>query len=212
MRFLKYLALAGALTLPIKAFANPVSFKDGWGIMPSYAPDWSDLQINYSLSNRDAVGVSTYFRRLDDREVTFGIGQYNYLFKRWNELDSQANIYGLIGVGGRHDSKDGDSLAGYGGLEADYETRHLYTLLSYETLQSPGGVDANRLRGRVGFSPYKAPIDKLNTWLILQTDYMPEMEEEVTVTPLLRLFYNNYALEAGVSLNGDPFLGAMAHF
>lgn len=32
--------------------AHPVSFKGGWGIMPSYASGWNDLQINYSVTSR----------------------------------------------------------------------------------------------------------------------------------------------------------------
>ena len=197
--------------VPRLALANPVSFKDGWGIMPSYGKDWSDLMVNYSITNRYALGVSQFYRQGEKSTATFGIGQVNYLLSRWNELDSQANIYASTGAGGRHDSVRDDSFAGYGSLEADYETRRIYTLLAAETLQSRRS-DFNRLRWRGGFSPYKAPFEALQTWLLVQVDYMPEMHDKTTVTPLVRFFYNNYALELGVSLDGKPFLGAMAHF
>lgn len=194
------------------ASANPVSFKDGWGIMPAYNGDWADLQVNYSLTNRYSIGLSEYYRKGEDSTANFGIGQFNYLLKRWNELESQANLYASFGLGGRNDSKDDGSFAGYGGLEADYETRRIYTLAAYETLQSASDVDFNRLRGRVGFSTHRAKIDELNTWIVAQIEYMPEMEDETVVTPLVRLFYNNFAVELGYSLNGSPFVGAMAHF
>jgi hypothetical protein len=211
---LRTLLFAAALSaaVPNATFANPVSFKDGWGIMPTYAPDWSDLDFNYSLTNKDAIGVSNFYREGSDSTSDFVIARYNRLISRWNELDSQANVYGSMGVGGRHDSKHDDSIAVYGSLEADYETRRVYTLLGLETLQSPEGVASNRIRYRAGIAPYLAPFESLQTWIIAQVDYMPEMDDEVTVTPLLRFFLNNYALEVGVSLDGKPFLGAMAHF
>jgi hypothetical protein len=198
---------------PPVLFANPVSFKDGWGIMPAYTPDWSDLEINYSFTNRFSIGANLLYRDGSDHRATFGVFEGSYLFKRWNELASQANIYGTLGVGGRHEMHtDDDAVAGYLRLEADYETRRIYTVLLGETVQSAGDVDFNRLRYRLGVAPYLAPYDALQTWLIMQVEYMPEMDDETVVTPLLRFFYNNYALEVGVSLEGEPFLAAMAHF
>ena len=194
------------------ATATPVSFKDSWGVLPMYNEDWADLPVNYSLTSRYALGLSDYYREGRDSTANFGIGQANYLVKRWNEMDSQANVYVSLGLGGRHDSVHGDGLAGYGSFEANYETRRVYTVLAAETLQSNQGVYFNRIRYRAGISPYLAPFDALQTWLVVEFDYMPEMKDETRVTPLVRFFYNNYALEAGVSLDGKPFLAAMAHF
>lgn len=210
---MKYMWLIALLVSSTEfAMATPVSFKGGWGILPMYNEDWADFQVNYSLSNRYALGLSDYYREGKDSTANFGIGQFNYLLKRWNEMDSQANIYASIGIGGRHDSVHGDALAGYGSIEANYETRRVYTLLAGETLQSGQGVYFNRLRYRAGISPYEAPFEALQSWLVVEFDYMPEMKDETRVTPLVRFFYNNYALEAGVSLDGKPFLAAMAHF
>ena len=199
--------IAALIALPLSVSANPVSFKDGYGIMPTYTPDWSDYKINYSLAKDSAFGASIFYRNGDKHKATFNIMQYNYLFKRWNELDSQANIYGSIGVGTR-DSE----VAGYGALEADYETRRIYTLIAAENLQSANAVSFTQIKTRLGFSPYKASFDKLQTWLITEFDYMPEMKDELTVTPLVRLFYNNYAVELGSSLQGKFFLAGMIHF
>ncbi len=200
------------LLLATQAFANPVSFKDGVGIMPVYSKDSSELQVNYSFTNRFSFGPSIYYKDGESSRATFVIAQLNYLLKRWNELESQANIYASLGVGGRHDSRDADAPAGYAALQADYETRRIYTLVAADTLQSPDEVQFNRLRGRLGFAPYLAPIEVLHTWLIAQVEYTPEMEDETNLTPLVRFFYNNYALELGSSIKGDPFVAAMAHF
>jgi hypothetical protein len=194
------------------AGATPVSFKGGYGIMPAYNRDWSDLQVNYSVTNRYSLGISGFYREGDDSTATFGMGQFNYLLQRWNELDSQANVNLSLGLGGRHDSADGGSLAGYTALEADYETRRIYTQLSAETLQSANSVQFSRYRARVGFTPYVAPFEELQTWLVLQVDEMPEMSEGTRVTPLIRLFYGNLVLELGASLQGTPFIAGAAHF
>jgi hypothetical protein len=195
------------------AAANPVSFKGGWGVMPAYNKDWHDIQLNYSVTNRYAVGISSYYREGKDSTAEYGIGQFNYLLKRWNELDSQANVNLSVGVGGRHDSVHNEGVAGYGALEADYETRRIYAQLSAETLQSDDRVHFSRYRARAGVAPYKAAFDALNTWLVVQVDLMPEMDESVRVTPMFRFFYNNIALEAGASLEeGTPFVAGAAHF
>ncbi len=180
--------------------------------MPTYTPEWSDLQLNYTLERDYSLGVSTYYREGSDHSATFVVSQFNYLLKRWNELDSQANLYLSLGLGGRIGAEDDASPAGYAAFEADYETRRIYTLFGAETLQSEEDVDFNRLRYRFGVAPYKAPIEHLQTWIIGQVDYMPEMDDELTVTPLLRFFYNNYALEIGSSVEGDVFVAAMIHY
>jgi hypothetical protein len=205
-------ALSGLLMTPPETLANPVSFKGGYGVMPAYNKDWHDIQLNYSLSNRNALGISSFYREGKQSTTTYGIGQYNYLLKRWNEFDSQANVNLSIGVGGRHDSKRNEAVAGYAALEADYETRTIYSQLAAETLQSESGAQFSRYRARCGAAPYKAAFDSLQSWLIVQVDYMPEMEDSVRVTPMGRFFYDNVAFEAGVSLQGIPFVGGAAHF
>ncbi|MEN9847236.1 MAG: hypothetical protein RIS36_2383 [Pseudomonadota bacterium] len=210
---LTWFVLPLALGMIESAFANPVSFKGGYGVMPAYNKDWFDVQLNYSISNRYAVGVSSSYREGKDSTAEFGIGQFNYLIKRWNELDSQANVNASVGVGGRHDSIKDNAVAVYGALEADYETRRIYSQVSAETLQSDDNVQFSRYRGRLGVTPYKAAFDALNTWLVMQVDVMPEMDESTRVTPMVRLFYNNFVLEVGASVGeGTPFVAGAAHF
>jgi hypothetical protein len=117
------------------ALANSVSFKGGYGVMTAYNKDWFDVQLNYSITNRYAVGASSYYRDGKDSTAEFGIGQFNYLVKRWNEVDSQVNVNTSVGFGGRHDSEKYDAVAAYAALEADYETRRIYSQLSAETLR-----------------------------------------------------------------------------
>jgi hypothetical protein len=47
----------------------------------------------------------------------------------------------------------------------------------------------------------------------MQVDIMPEMNDSVRVTRMVRLFYNNVVLELGASLDqGTPFVAGAAHF
>lgn len=195
------------------ALANPVSFKGGYGVMPAYNKDWFDVQVNYSVTNRYAVGASSFYREGKTSTAEFGIGQFNYLIKRWNELDSQANVNASLGFGGRHDSVKDGAPAMYGALEADYETRRVYSQLSAETLQSDDNIQFSRYRARAGVAPYKADFEALNTWIVMQVDVMPEMDDTVRVTPMVRFLYNNVVLELGASLDeGAPFVAGAAHF
>jgi len=212
MKLLWSISLASLMTVT-SALANPVSFKGGYGVMPAYNKDWFDVQLNYSLTNRYAIGASSFYREGKDSTAEFGIAQFNYLMKRWNELDSQANVNASVGFGGRHDSVKDGAVAAYAALEADYETRRLYSQVSAETLQSDDAVQFNRFRGRLGVAPYKADFDELNAWVVMQVDIMPEMDDAVRVTPMLRLFYDNFVIEAGASLDeATPFVAGAAHF
>ncbi len=212
MKLIYFFAFIAVVTVQ-SASANPVSFRGGYGVMPAYNKDWFDVQLNYSVTNRYALGASSYYREGKDSTAEFGIGQFNYLVKRWNELDSQANVNASVGLGGRHDSVKDDAVAAYAALEVDYETRRIYYQLSAETLQSDDNVQFSRYRARGGIAPYKSTFDELNTWLVMQIDIMPEMEESVRVTPMVRLFYENFVLEAGASIDeGTPFVAGAAHF
>jgi hypothetical protein len=175
-----------------------------------------DLEINYSISNKEAVALNAIDIKYKGKEVSFFLPQFNYKLYRQNELDSQFNVYVSAGLGaaGIKDSSDADTsaLGGITSLQADYETRRLYTLLLGEHLQTDQGHSLNRIRYRAGVAPYLTDFDGIHTWFITQVEYTPERDEEWTVTPLIRLFYQNYLIEAGSSTKGELFLAGIFHF
>ena len=72
---------------------------------------------------------------------------------------------------------------------------------------------APRLRaGRVGIAPYIAESGSFHTWLMLQTDHFPEDRRPWTVTPIIRVFKDEYLVEAGVANNGHPLFNLMITF
>jgi len=200
-----------ALSGPEAVLAHPVTFKDGWALQTSVMPKRQDFEINHSLSNREALGLS--YHRIDDGEEKnlFVLPQFNFLLRRWNDAEYQANIYLMAGAGVRS-RDDEESFAAKGAFQGDFETRTFYTALMGESLLSESGHNFNRLSYRAGLSPYKAAFDELTTWIVLQTTYQPDMEEEYEITPLLRFFYKNYLWEIGSSVEGDVYLQAMVHF
>lgn len=197
------------LLLPGTVLAHPVSFKDGFGIMPTYMAERQELELNYTYRHESAVAFNI-INIEGDKDITFYLPQFNHKFYRRNSLDSQANIYGSLGLG-LADQRNDTGPAGLAAIQADYETRRIYTLVYGEHLQAEG-EGLNRIRYRAGFAPYLANFEELNTWLIAQVEYTPELRDEWTITPLIRLFYSNYLVEFGVSLEGDPFIAGIFHF
>ena len=137
----------------------------------------------------------------------FILTQMNNLLKRWNQKNSQANIYLKSGVGAAtafSGKNDGETKpAGFVGFAADWENRRFFT--SYENRYFEGGeIDSfYKQSARVGVAPYEGDYGDLHTWLMLQVDHKPQDDEEFTVTPLVRLFKGVNLWEAGVSDNGD---------
>ena len=203
--------LFGVLIIGSSSWAHPVSFKGGYGVMPEYTPSRTDLEVNYSFSRNKAVGISGVWAETEDGDMTMFIPQFNYLAFRENNRDSQANIYLSLGLGGA-EFKDNTDFVGMASIQADYETRRIYTLAHAQTIQSSGESELNHFRYRLGFAPYIAGYEGVHSWLIGQVDYSPEMEDEWSVTPMVRIFYDNYLFEAGVSLKGQPVLAFISHF
>lgn len=202
--------LAALLLLVGTAHAHPVSFKGGYGVMPAYTPDRQELELNYSLTQSSAIALTAINIDYEHHTLQFALPQFNYKLFRRNEVDSQTNLYASVGLGGSRYQGDTD-LAGLAAFQADYETRRIYTLLAGEHLQTEG-IGLNRVRYRFGVAPYLTDFESVHTWLIAQVEYTPELGEEVTITPILRLFYQNYLLEVGVSLKGELFAAGIFHF
>lgn len=207
---MKRILLVVLIFAPSIGWSHPVSFKGGYGIMPGYMPDRKELELNYSFSPDSAAALNLIELERKDSTLKFVLPQINHKFFRRNAPESQANLYGSLGLGGVRREGDSD-IAGVASFQADYETRRIYTLLAGEHLQTDG-LNLNRFRYRFGVAPYLADFEDLNTWLIGQVEYTPQLDEEWTITPMVRLFYHNYLVEVGASLDGDPFVAGIFHF
>lgn len=206
MRSLSILLLtAGA------AAAHPVSFQDAWQLMLGGTESVQNLELYHSYTSKSAIGFHAMrFEDEGDDDYYAGL-QHNWLLKRWNLPEAQANLY--LGLGAGAAKQDGDTAApaGLGFFRADYETRRIYTAFESKLI---GSEDVSRgvTSLSFGLAPYKAEFEQLNTWIILQLEHVSGMEDDLDVIPKLRFFKGPYFLEVGCSLDGDPLLNFMIHF
>lgn len=210
MKIRDFLAVMACLALAGTAQARPVSYKDGWMAMTMNDPWSNSAMLLYSPTATTAIGPFIEHYRDTDGELA-GL-QFNWLAKRWNNPDSQGNIYLLTGAGMAND--DGDArMGGYIGTELDWEDRRYY--ISYENRYTAAGEDVKeeyQQKARIGIAPYVAEFGSLHTWLMLQVDHMPEDKDHVTLTPLVRLFKGPVLGELGISNHGETLFSLTATF
>jgi hypothetical protein len=184
------------LLVSFKAFSHPVIYQGGWALNSTNMEKYSNNYILYSFTNRFSVGVEN--NRFDERDFTSL--KFNSLLYRHNGDDSQGNLYFHGGLGELHNY----------GLEADWESRVLYT--SWKHLRYENGKDFSVSQGRIGFSPKKAPFENLQTWFMVQGMILHGVDEKVMITPMLRFFYQNVLWEVGSSTRGEWMLNLMVHY
>jgi len=176
--------------------------------------DANSVHLHYSPTAYTSVGVRSEYRRANEYQLNSV--QMNNLIKRWNSKNSQANFYLKSGVGVAYSDAgdfDGETeAAGFTGIALDWEDRRYFT--SYENRYiEAGDIDSSFMQSaRVGIAPYIGDYGDLHTWLMLQVDHVPESDEQITVTPLVRLFKDVHLLEAGMSNQGDVLFNYILRF
>ena len=195
-------------------FAHPVIYKEGIVVSSSNMPTYSDNQLMYSWSNRWASGLNHWRFTKEESNTDMAFLKTNYLLYRYNGESSQGNIYlhGGVGVVDSEIEKRQTNEGYMTGFEADWETRTLYTALKHYYFTSPKVTDISMTQARIGFSPFEAAFDQLQSWFIVQFMYMPDVESEIIITPLLRFFYKNVLWEMGSSTRGEWMLNIMVHY
>lgn len=206
-------ALLGLL-YSIASFAHPVIYEGGTVVSSFNMDSYSDNQILYSFSPKWTTGINHWRFTRDEKNTEMGLARLNHLLWRHNGDDSQANIYLLSGVGvvdSEIERRQTDDIY-MGGFEVDWETRTLFTALKFYQFASPGVTDINMTQARIGFSPFEAPFEQLQSWFMLQAMLMEKVEPEVIITPMLRFFYKNVLWEIGSSTRGEWMLNLMVHY
>jgi hypothetical protein len=196
--------------IPLRAEAKPISYVNGFMVMQENDETGNTLSFDYTLDPRFAAGF--YAKQENGGKEFKTIGpQLNTLIKRWNLPDGQGNIFNMTGAGVSRYQADNEFSA-WTGILADYETRRIFT--SYELrLMYAGDIEKSAWqRARVGFAPYLANYDDLNTWLMLQVDHHPAKDDTLVITPLVRFFYKTALVEAGYSSNHDVMFNWVLQF
>lgn len=195
--------------LPLASQARPISYPEGRMLMGMVDHTGSSLMASYSPTARDAVGIrSDYMSEDEDWLHTI---TYNRLLKRWNAADSQGNVYLLTGLGAAYHGDDSNP-AGTLGIEADWETRRIY--FSYENRYiAAGNIETSySQKFRAGIAPYVGDYDDVHTWLMVQVDHHPALDDNVVVTPFVRLFNEDVLGEFGISNKKDVMFNLTYQF
>jgi hypothetical protein len=204
------LALGGLLSLSV--WAGPISYEGGWMLSTENQKDSIDWQVSYSFKHWLSIGPQYVYQRMVGSSLEYGLVRANYLVKRWNKTDSQGNIYLFGGAGGAKRASD-KSAAWMGGLDADWESRRIYTAFRAQFLDSKDFPAEPAYQARIGMAPYLTKFENLHAWVILQTQYFPEAtREKLVVTPLMRFYIDNVLWELGVSARGTWTFNTMIHF
>jgi opacity protein-like surface antigen len=196
------------------AAARPVSYADGWTVMQMNDGENNTLHTHYSPTARYSVGyLADYWREGD---WWLHALQVNWLAKRWNESDLQANLYVKSGLGvalaDEEDFEDETQLAGFVGAAFDAENRRYY--FSYENRWTDAGEihAAFQQKSRVGIAPYIAEYGSIHTWIMLQVDHRPEADDPLVFTPMLRFFKGDSMLEVGLSDSEEMLFNFVQRF
>lgn len=188
--------------------ARPVSYPGGVTIITENDGVRNFVLLHYTPRADYSVGLR--IEHIDDIDATLIGPQVNYLVKRWNGEDSQANIYVFAGVGGV--TGDVEGPAGFVTVSSDWETRQLFVSYAARGVFIDDVEDQLRQTARAGFAPYVAEAGGLHTWIMVQVDRFDGRNDDWKVTPLLRFFKGSALAEVGVSLDGDPLVNFTYRF
>ncbi len=192
-----------------RAEAHPVAFEGSTGIMGYHSADMTEMEINHSIRYWFAPAIQTIRYRSGTSRPDLALGKLNFLAKRWNGEDYQANIY-LHGGAGRSITER--RFVYHSGVTADIEDRKYYLLGEWNLYRSKIGTELWNWKLRAGFAPYVAPFQSLHSWFIVELKKKSLGDRRIEVVPTLRFFYQNVLWEAGASLNGHLNLNYIIHF
>ncbi|MGE5085758.1 MAG: hypothetical protein ACM3MG_05610 [Bacillota bacterium] len=196
--------------LTATGYAHPVSYQGATSLMSYNKENQNEILLTYSFKSYMAGGFY-YFK---DGQTEFTLPRLNYLAKRWNNEDSQGNIY-LSGGYGYERSFAETTGAGFGAVDVDWESRKYYTAAGYQRLLRDHSKDNSRpdfevIKARSGVAPYLADFNEINAWFILQAEKMND--KPVELTQFIRLFYKNVLIELGAGFDGGWAFNYMVHF
>ena len=219
MRPLSRIGSVGALVLtaalcPFASSAKPIAFAHGTTVMAEYgAGTMEELQVFYAPRFNYSIGGGYLALEsdIDGRSTDITYARLNYLAKRWNREESQANVFIWGGIGSANtDGVSGDEFAWNAGVQLDYETRRVYASLKsdlHESSEFSYRIDTLQL----GFAPYEHDYDTVATWFVVQgRRYTGKIFDGTEVALLLRLFKGNKWIDVGATTDGK--LQAMVMF
>lgn len=208
-------AAAGLLgLLPLAADAKPIAFAKGTTVMLEYgAGTMNEAQLFYAPRYWYSLGGGWLELQSEDgaKQRHIAYARANLLAKRWNLPGAQANVFVWGGLG----SATGNDFAGATlvrniGVQADYETRRIYSAFRSD-LQESDRFSHRIDTVQLGWAPYKHDYNTLATWLVVQgRRYTGDLYRGTETALLVRFFKGGTWVEVGATTDGK--LQAMAMF
>jgi hypothetical protein len=198
-------ALIAACVTP--AFAKPIAFADGTTFMHERDRNMLETNLFYAPKVWVSLGGSTSFMQSDDKTKRHeaAYAQINFLVKRWNMPNAQANLFVSGGLGEANVRElnvsgniDERVTARRIAMQGDYETRQFYTSLKVDTQASSRYFDRFDTF-QIGFSPVAHDYDDLAIWFIAQVKKSRGMDDKTEGGAFLRLFKGNIWVELGMN-------------
>lgn len=194
--------------------SRPISYQGGWTIMQKNDFNRHSFHSHFSPSVNYSIGYRVeYWRK---KEWTFQGLQLNYLLKRFNKPNSQANLYFKNALGfALSDYKNLDNNIEpniFSGVAFDWENRQLF--FSYENrINYNYTIDRFLVqKTRIGFAPYIGKYGDLHTWIMLQAEHMSRGKKRIVYTPMIRVFKGDYLAEFGLSNHKDIMFNFIKRF
>lgn len=208
-KLLRLILFFAFVIFSLETYARPVAYPGGVSLMQHNDYISNNIHLNYTLTGKDTVGVMSEYQR--EQKFLLNTVQYTRVLKRWNQDDSQGNLYFVTGAGGA-EIKNNFESGGLAGIEADWESRRFYLFYRNSLMKVESQDTQFREMARVGVAPYIGGYDDLNTWLMLQLDHTPQSDKNFVVTPFIRLFKGAYLVEFGVSTSKTVLFNFMTIF
>jgi len=202
------------LLILLSAVANshPVTYKDGIGLMSYNSAPSNELMLTYSMSPRWAVAM-TYLR---EQKSEIYLPRLNFLLQRWNQENSQANIYLSLSRGVEKFNSQ-NYQTNFAELIADWESRkymisfeHQYFARENESNLALAKKDLNKSKLRMGFAPYLAEANDLSAWYVAEFNRRND-DSQIEAMQFIRLYKKNVLWEIGASFDGSMAFNFMIH-
>ena len=177
--------------ISINVFSRPVSYTGGTTFMAMNNGDRISSHVHYSPKYFYSLGYR--FEYWKDKDYVNHFLQGNYLVERFNNIDSQANIYLKTGIGTStylESDKDYNKSYFISG-SADWETQKLYSNYEVRYSDIENIEDFILHSGALGFAPYVGNYGDLHTWVLYAFQYNEDKNKnKLTHGPKLRFFKN----------------------
>ena len=194
--------------------ARPISYADSWTLMSYNDYKKNSILIHYPPTSKYSIGYkSEYWQEEQHWLNSFNL---NYLVKRVNKKNSQANFYLKTGLGLlKSDYKEYNNkkeLITYAEFATDWETRKYFVSYNNNIIRAVTVDGLFMQKARIGYPPYITGYGGLHTWLMYETQHMPENKKNNISNFIVRLFKSTNMFEVGLDENRNTTFNYIKRF